>query len=240
LGDLYEPENITKALKSVFRYNWRSDLSDHPCFFRIYAVNDDAGLLIGTWPRGERPGYGFYFADEVWCGIEYQAASHMIYEGFLDEGLAVVLGLRRRYRGDRRNPWDEFECGHHYSRSMASYSLLLALSGFRYAASDGMIGIDPRIFDDDYRCFFSVESGWGLVGQKRDKKTFELTAEVRCGSLSLRSFRAPQAARGRTVGPVKADLAGKAVSCRWSAEDSAVVFDEELTISAGDILRIAL
>ena len=46
-------------------------------------------------------------------GIEYQVASHLIYEGLLEEGLSVVRAVRDRYDGFRRNPWDEVECGHH-------------------------------------------------------------------------------------------------------------------------------
>jgi len=106
------------------------------------------------------------YTDEVWCGIEYQVASHMIYEGMIEEGLSLVMGTRRRHRGDRRNPWDEFECGHHYARSMASYALLLALSGFGYSAPEKRIAFSPKIFQDEFRVFFSVASGWGLYTQK--------------------------------------------------------------------------
>ena len=120
LGYLYDPENVRKTMYSIFKHNWRSDLTDHPSLLRIYAVGNEAGLIICTWPKGGRPGDPFYFADEVWCGIEYQVASHMIYEGMIDQGLSIVLGVRNRHRGYRRNPWDEFECGHHYARSMAS------------------------------------------------------------------------------------------------------------------------
>jgi uncharacterized protein (DUF608 family) len=188
LGYFYNKEKVTRALESVFKHNWRSDLSNHPGLLRIYALNDEAGLLIGTWPRGERPGYGFYFADEVWCGIEYQVASHLIYEGFLDEGLAIVLGARKRYRGDRRNPWNEIECGHHYSRSMSSYALLLALSGFSYSAAEARIGFAPRIFEQDFRSFFSVGSGWGLFSQKRNGQEWELSLDIRFGSLTLKEL----------------------------------------------------
>ena len=78
----------------------------------------------------------FVYADEVWTGIEYQVAAHLIYEGCVEEGLEIVEAVRDRHDGVRRNPWDEVECGHHYARSMASWALLLALSGFHYDAAD--------------------------------------------------------------------------------------------------------
>ena len=124
LGALYKRSNVRKALQSVFRYNWLPDLTDHFCSLRVYALNQEAGLLIASWPKGERPGYAFWFADEVWCGIEYQVASHLIYEGLVGGRHRRGEGIRDRHRGDRRNPWDEFECGHHYARSLASYALL--------------------------------------------------------------------------------------------------------------------
>jgi non-lysosomal glucosylceramidase len=89
LGDLFDPEHIRAAIGSVFRYNWRGDLSNHAGLGRNYALNDEAGLLVASWPRGGRPGMPTCFGDEVWCGIEYQVASHLIYEGFLEEGLTV-------------------------------------------------------------------------------------------------------------------------------------------------------
>lgn len=71
--------------------------------------------------------------------MEYQVAAHLIYQGFVEEGLAIVKGVRERHDGQRRNPYDECECGHHYARALSSWSLLLALSGFRYSAPDSNI-----------------------------------------------------------------------------------------------------
>ena len=243
LGDLYDPAHMRTALESVFRYNWREDLTDHANFLRIYAVDGEAGLLVGTWPKGGRPGYGFYFSDEVWCGIEYQVAAHMIYEGMIEEGLSMVRGLRERFRGDRRNPWDEFECGHHYARSMASYSLLLALSGFRYVASEGRIGIDPKVFAEDFRCFFSVGSAWGVIGQKQEGRGLELTVEVSYGDLRVRSLEMPAGAAVETSGrAVRAEAAvdGRPVPCRWDADASAVILEEECGIAARQCVRVVL
>ena len=33
----------------------------------------------------------------------------------------------------KRSPFDEAECGHHYGRAMASWSAVLALTGFHYS-----------------------------------------------------------------------------------------------------------
>ena len=50
----------------------------------------------------------------------------MIMTGLVDEGMTCVEAIRQRYDGERRNPWNEFECGSNYARSMASYALLNA------------------------------------------------------------------------------------------------------------------
>ena len=60
--------------------------------------------LLCTWPRGGKPTLPFVYSDEVWTGIEYQVASHLIAEGFVKEGLTIVKALRSRYDGRVRNP----------------------------------------------------------------------------------------------------------------------------------------
>ena len=84
------------------------------------AFADEAGLLLCTWPEGGMPFYPFVYSDEVWTGIEYQVASHLAFEGLEEEARAVLRGIRQRYDGVRRNPWNEFECGSHYARALAS------------------------------------------------------------------------------------------------------------------------
>ncbi len=235
LGYLYKRTNVRKTLQSIFRYNWLPDLSDHFCSLRIYALNDEAGLLIGTWPRGERPGYAFWFCDEVWCGIEYQVASHLIYEGFVEEGLAIVRGVRDRHTGERRNPWDEFECGHHYSRSMASYALLTALSGFSYSAPEKRIGFAPRVHPEDFRCFFSVGSGWGVYSQKTGEKT-TVRLRVDYGTLEIQTLTLafePGAS-------VTAKLGRREVACsvKKAGRNRTLLFDEPVTIGTGEALVV--
>ena len=189
LGYLLKPAHVRKTLQSIVRYNWKADLSEHACLLRNFAVAGEAGLIISTWPAGGEPPYPFWFATEVWCGIEYQVASHLIYEGFVDEAMAIVKGVRDRHDGTRRNPWNEFECGHHYSRSLASYGVLTALSGFSYAAPRKSIGFNPRVSADDFQVFYSVDGAWGTYQQKRGKDGMAVELAVDEGKLAVRELR---------------------------------------------------
>jgi hypothetical protein len=49
-------------------------------------MGDEPGLLLCTWPRGGKPTFPFPYSDEVWTGIEYQAAAHMIEMGLVERG----------------------------------------------------------------------------------------------------------------------------------------------------------
>jgi len=240
LGYLYNSQNVRKTLESILKYNWKPTLWDHPSLFRIYALNDEAGLIVCTWPKGERPGHAFYFADEVWCGIEYQAAAHMIYEDMIEEGLAIVKGTRRRHRGDRRNPWDEFECGHHYARSMASYALLLALSGFRYSAAQERLCFSPVIFQDEFRTFFSVASGWGIYDQRIQKGGKEFSVTVKYGELALSRLELPSTDGERPKGTVTLDGERIDAEVRQERGFTVVTFDSTRVIDRDQTLRISI
>jgi len=239
LGYLYSRTNIHKTLQSIFRHNWKPQMWNHPCLLRIYAVNEEAGLVVCTWPKGERPGYALYYADEVWCGIEYQVASHMIYEGMVKEGLALVFGTRNRHRGDRRNPWNEFECGHHYARSMASYALLLALSGFKCSAPERRLGFTPKIYRKNFRCFFSSGSGWGLYKQRISQQRATFTLELRYGSLPLSRWDIPLVGFMNPV--VKVTLNRKKIKANIKREKRGfMVLLESTLLKPGQVLKVSL
>jgi hypothetical protein len=233
LGDLFNAESVKQTMASIFKYNWKGDLSEHANPQRIYALNDEGGLLLCSWPRGGRPPLPFVYSDEVWCGIEYQVASHLIYEGLVEEGLAVVKGIRDRHDGTRRNPWNEFECGHHYARSMASYAVMLALSGFHYHAAKGKIAFNPRIHQEDFACFFSVDSGWGIYRQRIDANQTQAEIEVRYGTLNLRTVELT--IDGDTV---QAQLAG--VPIRATRKGKVITFADAIEIQAGETLVLSL
>ncbi len=239
LGYLYNSFHVRKTLQSIFKNNWKPNLWKHTSFLRIYAVNDEAGLITCTWPKGERPGYAFYYADEVWCGIEYQVASHMIYEGMLNEGLAIVMGTRNRYRGNRRNPFDEFECGHHYFRSMASYGLLLALSGFKYSAPEKRLGFAPKIYQKNFRSFFCTATGWGSYSQKIEEARTEFSLKLEYGSLPLEKLDLPVADGNEPIVEVTLDGERIEVEIERNKDRFTVVLDSVL-IKRNHVLKVLI
>ena len=157
-------ENVRKTLQAIFKHNFKTDLSQHANAQRPgYAMGHEPGLLLCSWPRGGKPTLPFVYSDEVWTGIEYQVASHLIAEGFVNEGLTIVKALRSRYDGRSRNPWNEYECGNYYARAMASYALLGALAGFRYSAAQRTLWFGPQLTIRPFKTFFSTASGFGTI-----------------------------------------------------------------------------
>jgi uncharacterized protein (DUF608 family) len=158
-------KNVRSTLQAIFKNNFKTDLSEHANAQRPgYAMGLEPGLLLCSWPRGDKPTLPFVYSDEVWTGIEYQVASHLIEEGFVDEGLTLVKALRSRYDGRTRNPWNEYECGNWYARAMASYSLLAALAGFRYSAVERTLWFGPKLSIRPFKSFFSTAFGFGTIG----------------------------------------------------------------------------
>jgi hypothetical protein len=169
LGDIADAEKVKSHLLAIHKYNLRHDLSEHANPQRpTFAMGDDGGLLLCSWPRGGALSLPFVYSNEVWTGIEYQAASHMMFEGLVEEGLEIVRVCRDRYDGTIRNPFNEYECGHWYARALSSYGMLQGLTGVRYDAVDKTLYIDSRI-GDDFRSFLSTATGFATVGLKNGK-----------------------------------------------------------------------
>lgn len=178
LGELLPADHVRAALRAIFTHNFRGDLTAHESTQRVYALNDERGLLLASWPRGGRPAIPFVYSDEVWTGIEHQVAASLVYAGLVDEALIVERALRARYDGNVRNPWNEIECGNHYARSLASWALLLAFSGAQWDAPSRTLSFDPRA---DGRFLFTTGDAWGRADIDGD----DLTLHIDGGTLDL-------------------------------------------------------
>ena len=187
VGQVMAPTKVTSHLQvSVHKYNLKHDLSDFANPQRpSYACGEEGGLLLCTWPKGGELSLPFVYSNEVWTGIEYQVASHLMRMGQVKEGLDIVRTCRDRYDGRVRNPFNEYECGHWYARAMSSYALLFGLSGARYDAVEKTLYVEPSI-KGDFRCFLSTASyGYGTVGVKKGKAFYEPTF----GNLEIREIK---------------------------------------------------
>jgi uncharacterized protein (DUF608 family) len=162
LPEFLDHDKVTSHLVSVHKYNLKSDLSEHENPQRpSYALGDEGGLLLCSWPKGGKLSLPFVYSDEVWTGIEYQVASHLMFSGKVNEGLEIVRECRNRYNVKVRNPFNEYECGHWYARAMSSYGMLQALTGLRYDAVDSSLHVDSKV--GDFKCFLSTATGFGTV-----------------------------------------------------------------------------
>lgn len=156
-------QKVRSHLNAVHKYNFRKDLSDHSNPQRpTFALGNEGGLLLCTWPKGGKLQLPFVYSNEVWTGIEYQVAAHLMYEGEVEKGLEIVRACRDRYNGKVRNPFNEYECGAWYARALASYSMLQALTGVRYDAVDKTLYVDSKI-GKNFKSFLSTGTGFGTV-----------------------------------------------------------------------------
>ena len=239
----WSAEHIRKTLQSIYRYNFKQSFYDHPNTQRIYALNDEKGLLLCSWPKGGRPSLPFVYSDEVWTGIEFQVAAHTIYEGLVEEGLAIVKGIADRYDGLRRNPWNEVECGSHYARALASWSVLLALSGYRYSAKDQRMTFAPLINAENFRCFFAAGSGWGRYSQRIKESSLAVWLDVHHGQvplryLKLRNDTGTVLTVTELTGPGGRSITGHKLQVR--GKDLQLDFGNPLVISAGSSVHVNL
>jgi uncharacterized protein (DUF608 family) len=169
LGEIVSTDKVRSHLGAVHKYNLKHDLSEFANPQRpAFAAGKEGGLLLCTWPRGGELSLPFVYSNEVWTGIEYQVASHLMLEGMVEEGLEIVRVCRDRYDGAVRNPFNEYECGHWYARALSSYGLLQGMTGVRYDAVAKTLHIDSRL-GEDFRAFLSTASGFGTVGLKAGK-----------------------------------------------------------------------
>jgi hypothetical protein len=181
--DIVDDKKVRSNLEAIHHHNLVEDLSAHANPQRpTFAMGNDGGLLLCTWPKGGALAIPFVYSDEVWTGIEYQVASHLMLEGMVEEGLEIVRLCRDRYDGVRRNPFNEYECGHWYARALSSYGLLQGLTGARYDAVEKTLYIDSKV--GDFRSFLSTNTGYGTVGLKAGKPFLE----VKSGNIDVERY----------------------------------------------------
>ena len=155
--------------------------------WRIFSLNDESGAVICDYPEGvAKPDIPIPYCEETMTGFEYQMAGLLISRGYVEEGKRLIYALHRRFDGERRNPWNEFECGSNYARSMASFALIPIFAGFSFDMPNKTVGFDP-LEKGDYKTFWSLGGAYGVFSITQETAVLDLCE----GALVLNSLRLP-------------------------------------------------
>ena len=216
---VFDKEKKDSALSALYRNNYKRSMRDIVNTWRNFAINDERGTVICTFPEGAKiPAIPVLYAEETMTGFEYALAGLMLREGFVAEGEELVSAVRERFDGVRRNPYNEFECGSNYARSMASFALLPIYSGFTYDMTVGHIGFAPIKGEGSF--LFSLADSWGTVTVEKAGATLKVLGNP----LTLRSLSLPCANTARRV-----TVDGKTVD--FEVKDGAILFADPVVIS---------
>ena len=246
-------EKIVQSLQALWKYNFSPNIGSFRKQMkegRWYAAEGNAGLIMCTFPHGKiepksgKKSYAGYL-NECMTGFEWQVAAHMIWEGMVEEGLAIGKAIYDRYLPKDRNPYNEIECSDHYSRAMASYGAYMAICGYQYDGPEGILSFAPRIQEKDFRVAFTTAEGWGSFSQKLDHKNQVVTIKLEYGKLSLKSFRC-KAIKDTDAKKVKIsidDINSTGITTIKSTLEKIkdtyyIYFKEELNLKEGEILQI--
>jgi uncharacterized protein (DUF608 family) len=94
LPNFIDDKKVASHLLAVHKYNLKSSLKEHANPQRpAYALGDEGGLLLCTWPKGGKLSLPFVYSDEVWTGIEYQVAAHLMGNGACATGFGYCKAL---------------------------------------------------------------------------------------------------------------------------------------------------
>ena len=250
LPRIFPEKETLSALRSLWRYNFTPDVGPYREAYkpgRWYAMPGEAGLLMCSFPRedwdyrqasGKGPEWAAGYFNECMNGFEYQVAGHMIWEGMVEEGLAITRAVHERYHASRRNPWNEIECGDHYARSMASYGVYLAACGFEYHGPRQHIGFAPRLTPENFRCAFTSAEGWGSYTQRKTSGKLNATIAVHWGRLKVRTI----ALEDESASTVDLEHKGATLAAHIAREGKRVLLSlsQPLELAAGEKLEIAL
>lgn len=184
LGDIFDSEQTDIALSEMMKNNYKPCMRDFINPWRIFSLNDEAGSVICVYPENSsKPFIPIPYCEETMTGFEYSFAGLLCSRNKVDDGIRVVNSVRNRFDGKKRNPWNEFECGSNYARSMASYALIPILSGFEFDLPHNHIGFNPYK-KGDFSTIWSVDGAWGSFEISKNK----ICLSVIEGCISLSSF----------------------------------------------------
>jgi hypothetical protein len=253
LGRVLPEKETVAALRSLWRYNFTPDVGPYREAHkqgRWYAMPGEGGLLMCSFPRsdwnykkasGKGPDWAAGYFNECMNGFEYQVAGHMIAEGMVMEGLAITRMIHDRYHAQRRNPWNEIECGDHYARSMASYGVFVTACGFEHHGPRGHIGFAPRLTPENFRAAFTSAEGWGSFSQQITGGKMIASLVLKWGALRVKTL-ALRPGDAMKPAAVAASLNGHPLNASFTLDGTrvTVAFDRDARLAPDGKLEVTL
>ena len=143
---------------------------------------------------------------------------------------------RRRYDGERRNPWNEPECGHHYARAMSSWSGMAVLSAFRYDGPEHQLRLERKA-EPSRSAVSGRPARVGAVIRSHSKRAHE--------GRGRSAARQPPGARVRDRGPrQRSDLrsGNNKIDCQIEVQGKLrrVSVPEVIGIREGELLELTI
>ncbi len=206
LGWLADSSHVKKTMESIWKYNYIKSFDDQFNNMRTYGLGNESGLVLTSYPNSaKKPAIPLSYCNEVWTGLEYTAATEMIYAGMMEQAIKTVSNVRNRYDGWKRNPFNEEECGNHYARAMASWATVIALSAFHFSSVDHSFSITSK--PGNY--FWSNGYSWGNAEiRAEDHEKLRLIVSVHFGSLKIQTIEAKGAGFLKLKKPVTLNEGG--------------------------------
>ena len=200
LGWLADSVHVKKTMESIWKYNYIKSFDDQFNNMRTYGLGNESGLVLTSYPnQARKPAIPLSYCNEAWTGLEYTAATEMIYTGMTEQAIKTVSNVRNRYDGWKRNPFNEEECGNHYARAMASWATVIALSDFHFSSVDNLFSITSR--PGNY--FWSNGYSWGNAEIRAEgHEKLKLIISVHFGSLKVQTIEAKGAGLLKLKKPV--------------------------------------
>lgn len=232
LGYIMDTASTKQALESVFKYNFREQMRDFENVQRIYAAKGEPGLVLCSWPKGNKPLFPFVYSDEVWSGVEYQVATSMIFADLVEEGLEIVRAARSRYNGSNRNPFAEIESGRYYARAMSSWGVYQAMAGYHYDGTRGVMKFEPAEDVLPFRFFWSAGTGWGTLEVTRGK----IHLKCMSGALDLEEL----VLSGRSFFVFREFIPTHDVEVRYNNRSLIIAFKKGISLQEGEEFKMEL
>ena len=160
LPPVADPAHAAATLETILERCRVTADDDRHNFMRSFTMPGETSLRMAWYDEARLPRSPFPYATETMTGFEYVVAALLAWNGEYGKAERVVRDIRDRYDGIRRNPFDEAECGHHYSRALSSWSVFKAFA----ARGETRASVRPEEWP-----LVVVRQAWGI---HNEPKTF--------------------------------------------------------------------